>query len=134
MKMMMMSGKNNSQKMSEVDQTVDLATLFGLQQTFQSKVTGIKVLPSDNITWCMYHMNAMTEELGEVLKSDKRWKTHRNHMFDPENKLEELADVFITAMNISMFSGFSGQDLQNKIIVKIAENTVKFEKEKELTR
>jgi len=129
--MMKMSGTNNSERMSEVDQKVDLATLFGLQQTFQNKVTGIKALPSDNITWFTYHMNAMTEELGEVLKSDKRWKTHRNHAFDPENKLEEVADVFITAMNIAMFSGFSGQELQDKIISKITENTVKFEGEKE---
>ena len=39
----------------------------------------------------------MTEEMGEVLASDKRWKTHRKERYVREEKLDELADVFITA-------------------------------------
>ena len=49
----------------------------------------------------------MVEELGEVLKADKRWKSHRNVDYDSGEKLTELADVFITAMNLCIFSGYS---------------------------
>ena len=65
------------------------------------------------------------EELGELMKSDKRWKTHRNARYEPEEKLDEIADVFITAMNISMYSGFSADEVAKAIAKKIAENTEK---------
>lgn len=102
--------------------------IFALQQQFQKEVTNISILPQDNLEWFVYHMNAMQEELGEVLKADKRWKTHRNTNYDPANKLEELADVFITAINLSMFSGFDVEQILSAIVNKISENNKKFEK------
>lgn len=105
------------------------SSLYDAQRAFQSKVTGLDV-PHDSVDWFTYHITAMQEEMGEVLKADKRWKTHRNHAYDPENKLEELADVFITAMNMAMFSGFTSDQLENAVFNKIAENNVKLEKAK----
>lgn len=80
------------------------------------------VLPQDDIDWFTYHMRAMVEELGEVTKADKRWKTHRNENFDQAEKVDELADVFITAMNLAIYSGLSGQEIFDAINRKIKEN------------
>ena len=79
-------------------------------------------LPQDNVSFFQYHMSAMVEELGEVLKSDKRWKTHRNSRFIPEEKLDELADVFITLMNLCIFSGFDSEKISSEVDKKIDEN------------
>jgi NTP pyrophosphatase (non-canonical NTP hydrolase) len=94
--------------------------LYQAQAIFQCKVEG--KMPVDEPVKFQYHMNAMTEELGEVLKADKRWKTHRNTTFIPAEKLDELADVFITAMNISLWSGFSADQIMDAIANKIVEN------------
>lgn len=80
------------------------------------------MLPSDNPELFQYHMTAMVEELGEVLKADKRWKTHRNDAFDPENKIEEIADVFITLMNVCIFSGYGSSIILDRVNKKIREN------------
>ena len=64
----------------------------------------------------------MVEELGEVVKADKRWKTHRNERYLVEEKLDEIADVFITAMNIAIHSGFSSDDIEKAIMDKIQTN------------
>jgi NTP pyrophosphatase (non-canonical NTP hydrolase) len=104
-----------------------LSLLFERQRQFQVLVTGLS-LPEDDNTWFMYHMNAMQEELGEVLKADKRWKTHRNAHFDPENKLEELADVFITAMNLVIFSGVKPSEFYAAVGTKLADNAAKLVK------
>jgi NTP pyrophosphatase (non-canonical NTP hydrolase) len=125
---MKMNGMNNPA--SEGGVKTALTAIFEKQEQFQSEVTGIKQLPTDNVSWFSYHTNAMLEEMGEVLKADKRWKTHRNHEYNPENKLEEIADVFITAINISIFSGFSGEDIELAILKKIEENTRKLENER----
>jgi NTP pyrophosphatase (non-canonical NTP hydrolase) len=101
-------------------------TLFKAQSAFQSKVTGEQV-PVDNVRWFSYHMQGMMEELGEVLKADKRWKTHRNEAFDPENKLDELADVFITAINMAIFSGVDANKILDAVAIKIRENGLKWD-------
>lgn len=103
----------------------EFGKLFDLQSDFQTKLTGIDSLPKDDIDLFQYHMSAMTEELGEVLRADKRWKTHRNTHYDPGNKLEELADVFITAINLSLFSGFTADNIRLAITAKITENNWK---------
>ena len=96
--------------------------LFAMQQRYQHKVTSIEKLPSDHVEWFQYHMTAMMEELGEVLKADKRWKTHRNVTYNTTEKLDELADVFISAINLAMFSGFTYEDMEAAIYSKIIEN------------
>jgi len=110
-----------------------LFTIFDLQTSFQKKITNID-LPHDDVKWYSYHVQALVEEMGEMLKADKRWKTHRNEAFDPENKLEEIADCFITLINISLYSGFSVFDIQDAIIDKIVANTEKLEKLRERAR
>lgn len=116
-----------------------LQNLYNMQVEFQkqvlekqSKETGKPViaLPQDDISWFSYHIQAMVEELGEVMKADKRWKTHRNDRFEFDEKVDEIADVFITAMNIAIFSGVSSDQLVNKIIAKIQENTLKLNSKK----
>ena len=91
------------------------------QTAFQEAVTGAKC-PGDNLSQFSYHVQAMVEELGEVMKADKRWKTHRNERYVPEEKLDELADVFITAMNMAIHSGFTAETIEAAIANKIQEN------------
>lgn len=113
----MMSGKKEN---------VNLNLLFEMQSLFQQQITGVKT-PVDDVRWFQYHMSSMMEELGEVLKADKRWKTHRNIHYDQANKLDELADVFITAMNLALYSGIDGETMADTIVDKMRRN---FEKAK----
>ena len=101
---------------------------------FQEAITGAKC-PGDNLNQFSYHIQAMVEELGEVMKADKRWKTHRNHRYEPAEKLDEIADVFITAMNIAIHSGFTAEEMEEAISNKIKENyeRLSVEKKKEET-
>lgn len=97
-----------------------LNEMFLTQEVFQKEVTGMT--PHDNPQLFEYHIAAMIEELGEVLKADKRWKSHRNTAFNEDEKLDELADVFITAMNLALWSGFDGVDITCAIAAKFKEN------------
>lgn len=81
--------------------------------------------PQDNPKWFSYHIQAMIEEMGEVMKADKRWKTHRNTRYEPEEKLDEIADLFITVMNIAMYSNIDAETLGKAVFNKIEENTGK---------
>lgn len=105
---------------------INFDELYESQISFQEMVTGEK-LPCDSISNFSYHIQAMVEEMGEVMKADKRWKTHRNERYVPEEKLDEIADVFITAMNIAIHSGFSAQDVFEAIQLKIADNNRRWE-------
>lgn len=100
---------------------IDFCELVEKQTNFQEFITGEK-LPQDDVHNFQYHMTAIVEELGEVLKADKRWKTNRNKRFEPLEKYEEIADVFITAINIAIFSGLDGEKLLNEIDRKINVN------------
>ena len=80
------------------------------------------ILPVDSVDWFKYHCLAMTEEMGEVLTSDKRWKTHRNERYVRDEKLDELADVFITFMNMCIYSGFESHQIENAVKNKINQN------------
>ena len=102
--------------------------LFDLQAKFQERVTG--QLPCDSPANFEYHITAMVEELGEVLKADKRWKTHRNTTFIPDEKLDELSDVFITVMNLCMWSGFDAEDILDAVKNKINQNFRRLEDQK----
>lgn len=116
----MMNGKNNN------EENENFEDLFVKQIEYQNEVLekrGItKVLPVDDIDWFSYHMQAMMEELGEVLKADKRWKTHRNERYVQKEKLDELADVFITAINMCIYSDIDCEEITNAIAEKIKEN------------
>ena len=103
--------------------------IFNRQVLYQEKVLEkrnekLKV-PGDSLKWFSYHIQAMVEELGEVMKADKRWKTHRNERYVTEEKKDEIADVFITAMNIAMYSGFTANEIEEAIENKINENEKK---------
>ena len=105
----------------------------GMNNVFQKQIAFQKIIlrkkgldaiiPIDSKSWFVYHITAMVEELGELLKADKRWKTHRNTRYDREEKLDELADVFITAVNIAIYSGFDSEEVETAILKKIADNT-----------
>ena len=101
--------------------------LFTSQVDFQKLITGDLTLPRDNIANFSYHVQAMVEEMGEVMKADKRWKTHRNTRYVPEEKLDEIADVFITAMNIAIHSGFTAEQVEEAIQLKISDNVRRWE-------
>lgn len=76
-------------------------------------------LPSDNVQIASYHIQQLMSEIGEVLEADKRWKNFRNSRYDSKRKLDEIADCFIVLMNVSMFSGFNAEDIENAISAKI---------------
>ena len=115
-KKMTMNGKTNTFSQS-----------FKRQVSFQKLITGANC-PGDNLEQFSYHIQAMVEELGEVVKADKRWKTHRNERFLVEEKLDEIADVFITAMNIAMHSGFDSETIEKAISDKIQRNFERLQK------
>lgn len=97
-------------------------SLFELQRKFQQEVISGEV--GDNPKWLSYHISGMVEELGEVLKADKRWKTHRNTTYNFEEKLDELCDVFIEAINLALFSGLNVETLLQALKSKIDQNFI----------
>lgn len=99
----------------------------GIIPTPRGMETNLK-LPDDNVEWFKYHCIAMQEEMGEVLQADKRWKTHRNESFNPDEKLDELADVYITMMNMAIYSGYSSDMLEDAVLKKIRTNFRRLEK------
>lgn len=89
----------------------------GSYEGFSSKE--IVSVPVDDPRLCSYHVQQLVSEIGEVLEADKRWKNFRNNRFDKDAKLDEIADCFIVMMNVSMYSGFSGEEIANAIKRKI---------------
>lgn len=113
----------------------DFIKLYDSQINFQNEVYKLEhnteiVLPQDCLDLFQYHTLAILEELGEVLKADKRWKTHRNQRYIYEEKKDEIADVFITVMNIAIYSGMSADDLLSEVKRKMEENVRRLEQEK----
>ena len=102
---------------------------FNDQVAFQKEVNEkfgynakVENIPEDNVDVAKYHMLALMEETGELVKSDKRWKNYRNTHYDKSNKLEELSDCFITLFNIAMYSGISDEELELALTKKMDEN------------
>lgn len=117
--------------MSNIDTQNRFVDLFFLQRLNQKKMLNkgmydmfkqaddCKNLPIDVPQLASYHIQQLMSEIGEVLDADKRWKNFRNEKYDKNNKAEELADCFIVLMNICMFSGLSGDDMEKAIVNKI---------------
>ena len=103
-----------------------LNELFNYQVLFQHLITKEVNLPKDSLKWYSYHIQAMIEEFGELMKADKRWKTHRTD-YDPENKLEELTDMYITFINLCIFSGVGPNKIHVAAKEKIMKNFKRFE-------
>lgn len=87
------------------------------------KVTG------ESVELFSYHIQAMISELGEVLEADKRWKSYRNKVCDRKQKLEEIADCFITMMNVAIFSGYKSYEVEEAICNKIMKNFKRVKRE-----
>lgn len=109
-----------------------LEELMQRQIQFQFEIVDVDFLPQDLPKEFSYHMLAMMEEMGEVLKADKRWKTHRNKRFVFDEKLDEIADLFITLMNICIFSNISSNKLIEAVENKISENYMRIMGDKSL--
>lgn len=117
--------KTYNKKQLEETNVISISELFQKQIGFQELIVNHPFLPVDDPKWYSYHVLAMMEELGEILKADKRWKTHRNERFEPEEKLDEIADVFITIMNICIFSNIDSKTLLQAVSNKINSNIEK---------
>lgn len=91
----------------------------GSYNDISSMIVGEKKLPVDDPRLASYHIQQLISEIGEVLDADKRWKSFRNGKFDKDGKLEEIADCFIVAMNIAIFSGFSAEEVSKAISDKL---------------
>lgn len=100
--------------------------VYDLQKRFQTDeckaYTDMDKLPCDNPEMFKYHTMFLMEELGELIKTDKRWKHFRNDKYDRDDKLSELADCFICLMNVALFSGFNGEEVREAVINKIFKN------------
>lgn len=119
---------------------MSFVNLFVKQKIFQSKLVAKGVyedqglskgevkLPADLPKICSYQVQQLISEIGEVLEADKRWKSYRNGRYDRAGKLDEIADCFIVLMNITMFSGFSANDILNAVESKIATNNERIDK------
>lgn len=128
----MMTGMMKNLKMKKTKMNGKNKTLeecYDEQVKFQKEVAkkysynvDVKNIPEDNIEVAKYHMLALLEEAGELVKSDKRWKNYRNTYYDKQNKLEELSDCIITLFNVAMFSGISGKELAEALETKMNEN------------
>lgn len=100
--------------------------IFENQVKFQSKLNAIYDVVSDNPILFANSMLFMIEELGEVLKEDKRWKNViRNKKYSSENKKEELCDVFIIMLNLLIFSGI---DIDEFLVSVIEKQKINFER------
>lgn len=80
---------------------------------------GVSGFPVDRPILSSYHIQQLVSEIGEVLDADKRWKNFRNEKYDKDAKAEELADCFIVLMNVCMFSGLDGEDMEKAILDKL---------------
>lgn len=100
----------------------------GVYERFRDENT--VAVPVDDIGLFSYHIQQLMSEIGEVLDADKRWKSHRNSKNDKEAKLDEIADCFIVLMNVAMFSGFDGTQLEEAIERKLKKVSDRIENEK----
>lgn len=89
----------------------------GMYEGFKNGMSAIA--PVDDSKLMSYHIQQLVSEIGEVLASDKRWKNFRNGHYDRGEKLDEIADVFIVAMNVAIFSGFKSEDVVFAILKKL---------------
>ena len=124
--------ENKNKIMSE---EVNFDLLYNLQKRFQTDecalYTEINSLPVDNPEMFKYHALFLIEEIGEMIKTDKRWKHYRNDKYDRDDKLSELADCFICLMNVCLFSDFTAEEVQKAIVEKIFRNYRRLYNEKQ---
>ena len=78
-----------------------------------------ELIDCDSVQLCSYHIQQLMSEIGEVLDADKRWKNFRNEKYDPDAKLDEIADCMIVLMNIAIFSGFNATDVMSAVNTKL---------------
>lgn len=119
----------NSEQMLEVCDNFEL--MYASQVDFQERLTGIK-LPADNVDEYQKSVTLLIEEVGELLKNDKRWKNLRWDLYNREEKLNEYADVFITVMNIAIHSGFNKNEVINAVMKKIEINRGRLKEQEEM--
>lgn len=99
----------------------DMERAFEAQKMFQRRLTGLDEVEDDPEKFSQQIVQ-LVEELGELLQADKRWREYRGDKFNEVEKEKELADVFIVAMNLAIFSGVSYEKLIDAIKEKIVIN------------
>lgn len=99
----------------------DMERAFEAQKMFQCRLTGLDEVKDDPEKFSQQIVQ-LVEELGELLQADKRWREYRGDKFNEVEKEKELADVFIVAMNLAIFSGISYEKLVGAIKEKISIN------------
>ena len=105
-----------------------LNSLFERQAIFQSLINEDDYsgdYPRDDVE--NYSANAllMVEDIGELLKTDKRWRTFRGGNHDEVNKSSEIADIAIVLTNICLYSGMTADDLVKAMSDKIDVNMMR---------
>lgn len=104
--------------------------VFNMQKEFQ-KMLGNEV-PCDNPDMLAHHLLGLVTEIGEVAQADKRWKKNkRNDHYSYDEKLKEIADVFIFLINVCLYSNITSYQLINAVSDKIEENIERYKKAEE---
>lgn len=127
---------------SQMQLPVSFSSLYNVQLNNQQRLMDQKayegftakqdqILPVDDPHLCSYHVQQLISEIGEVLEADKRWKNFRNKKNNSKNKLDEIADCFIVAMNLAIFSGFDAYELEQAIKKKLQVVSDRIERNKQ---
>lgn len=112
--------------MIDLEQVDALDLIFQKQEEFQ-RLLGYDV-PVDDPYRMAHHLLGMVSEIGEVSQADKRWKTNgRNRHYDKEEKLLEIADVFIYLVNVCLYSEIPAEHFASAVIQKIRINKERYE-------
>lgn len=114
---------------------MDFKDIYVQQIKFQEKVKDtydfeVHNIPEDNVQGFSYHVQHLISEIGEVLESDKRWKSMRNSKYDKKSKMQEICDCFIILMNIAIYSGLKPEDLEIELLYKMSVNRTRLGEKK----
>lgn len=106
----MMKTMNTTTKMSN-----SLQRIFDFQKAFQSELHGIELPALNNAVIGEYALGVFTE-LGEALAVNKNWKKWRcQSEFDEQAFREEIADIWLFLVNITLASNMDAEDILAEI-------------------
>ena len=104
-----------------------LHDIFLNQEFFVGELKNIQ-LPTKNYDLIRESALGIFAELGEVLSVDKNWKTWRTdkHSYDENDLKEEIADVWIFLINLTLSNNIDSDEIIELINKKQRKNLYRF--------
>ena len=100
-----------------------IGKIFDMAKNIQHVKNNGDMLPKDDPVKAFVMLSALVVEVGETLQEDKRWKSlvgdTRVHINNKENKIEELADVFIYLINAVLYSNVDADEFVEIVLAKM---------------